>query len=295
VGPLKLPPVVLLDTGAVLTVTGTLTNSLIGGSLHGNPLHSHPVLTGAWIVGIPTHGGTGSLNMGDSAVRLTTKNGDIVDTAYVIRKAKNKEYKRAANEQELLKRFLQTRDGTLSPDESITVQELVVEQGMLRRRRDNDLRDIRINAKGTPLTLTLLTSPSPPHYGRIAELIRNQWRELGVDITILIPDTKEKFNDLLLARKYDILLFGQSLLDNLDSYPYWHSSQTQKETDSRKELRLDAYNVSQFSSFESDSLLVSIRETVTEQQRRVLLTELREIIKKEVPAIFLYSPLYLYS
>ena len=91
-----------------------------------------------------------------------------------------------------------------------------------------------------------------------------------------------------------MLLFGQSLLDNLDSYPYWHNSGAQKLT-SDSDLRLDAYNLSQYSSMKADVLLELIRQTAGENERIKYLEELREIIKTDVPAIFLYSPLYTFA
>ena len=91
------------------------------------------------------------------------------------------------------------------------------------------------------------------------------------------------------------MLFGQSLLDNLDSYPYWHSSGVQRSVENRHELLLDAYNLSQYASFEADSLLELIRKTGNARVREESLEELREILKDDVPAIFLYSPLYTFA
>ena len=99
----------------------------------------------------------------------------------------------------------------------------------------------------------------------------------------------------MLRRDYDILLFGQSLLDNLDSYPYWHSSGKQKQTDNRNELLLDAYNLSQYSSLESDVLLEYIRRTRNPDERQRSLQELRDVLKEDVPAVFLYSPVYTFA
>jgi peptide/nickel transport system substrate-binding protein len=84
-------------------------------------------------------------------------------------------------------------------------------------------------------------------------------------------------------------------LDNLDSYPYWHSSGVQKVTGDPKNLRQDAYNLSQYSSFRADALLETIRRTGNDKEREGALKELRELLKNDVPAIFLYSPLYTFA
>lgn len=296
VGPLQISPIVLLDTGAILTVTGSLADADLGSTLHGLPISAHPTQTGAWIAALPTHGGTGSLAIGSNLVRLLDENGDPIDSFYVWRTANSKDYRRASVEQHLVEQFIKTRsqDG-IPEDERVTVATLFLEKGMLRTRLSTDPQDIRINDVGDRLSLTLLTSSSPPQYKIIAENIRDQWAKLGVHVGILIPKTREEFEEKLLARDYDLLLFGQSLLDNLDAYPYWHSSGIQKLTDSKFDLRIDAYNLSQYASIAADGLLEVIRKTGDDKERQDALGELRDTLKNDVPAIFLYSPLYAFA
>lgn len=158
----------------------------------------------------------------------------------------------------------------------------------------------------------LLTSPLPPSYPKVAELVAKQWRAIGVDVSVVVPDDKREFEDRVIRREYDVLLFGQPLLENLDSYPYWHSSQIQifeepsesdelseeeieEEGPEAKGLRLDANNLSQFTNFKADALLEQIRGTRNEQVRKQTLDLLREVFREEVPAIVLYSPTYVFA
>ncbi|PIR48836.1 hypothetical protein COU80_04065 [Candidatus Peregrinibacteria bacterium CG10_big_fil_rev_8_21_14_0_10_55_24] len=297
VGVLQIDPIVLLDSGAVLTVTGALMDAASGSTLNGLPILQIPTQTGSWIVALPTHGGTGSIALGQNLIRLLDPTGEkIIDSFYLWRTTVPGDYRRAAEEQRILELFVATRDGgDVAPEDRIGIADLYLEKGMLRRRLSTDPRDIRVDDNGEKLSLTLLTSNSPPQYKSAAEIIQRQWGELGVHVGIVIPETREEFQEKLLARDYDVLLFGQSLLDNLDSYPYWHSSGTQKLTGNRNDLRLDAYNLSQYSSLKSDTLLELIRQTSSEEERQKALEELREILKEDVPAVFLYSPLYTFA
>jgi len=295
IGNLHIDPIVLLDTGAILAVTGSLIDVASGSLLNGLPITIHPTSSGSWIASLPTHGSTGSLTLGQNLVQLTDPEGSVIDSFYIWRTNKTKEYRRAAEEQRLLHLFLATRDGAVEDEEHITVQDLLLEKGMLRRRLSTDPRDIRVNDEGEKLSLTLLTSSSPPQYEHIAKMVKDQWAELGVHVGIIVPESRDEFEEKLLSRDYDILLFGQSLLDNLDSYPYWHSSGIQKLTGNRNDLRLDAYNLSQYSSLESDALLELIRQTNNDNERQEALKDLREVLKTNVPAVFLYSPLYTYA
>ncbi len=294
-GPLRLTPIALLDTGAVLTVTGSLSVVSLSGSLNTIPLSPHPTNTGAWIVGLPTTGGSGSLVEGYSLLQLADAKGKILDSYYLWRTTKSADFRRAVEEQRLVDLFIASRDAEFPEENKITVQNLYLEQGMLRRRLSTDPTDIRINDAGERLSLRLLTSSTPPEYPLIAKGIQAQWAKLGVEVTLQIPTSKQEFEEKMLTRDYDILLFGQSLLDNLDSYPYWHSSGVQKLNGQRRDLRIDAYNMSQYSSLEADSLLEVIRETQDDEERSLALQELREVLKNDVPAIFLYSPLYTYA
>lgn len=296
VGALKMDPIVLLDTGAVLTLTGSRMDAPEGSRVNGIPVETLSTSTGTWIVSLPTYSGTGSIGMGRNQILLTNNEGRTIDTFYLWRTNKPAEYKRASEELRLVDLFVRSRDIDGVPREDrITVEDLYLEKGMLRRRNSTDPLDIRVNDVGDRLSLRLLTSDSPPQYGRIAAMIKKQWETLGVHVGIDVPKTREIFEEKLLNRDYDVLLFGQSLLDNLDSYPYWHSSNTQKITDNRNDLRLDAYNLSQYSSLEADTLLELIRQTSNEEERKEALLELREIIKRDVPAVFLYAPLYTFA
>ena len=294
-GILKMDPVLYLDTGAALTVSGPSAGLSEKNKVNGIPLQANPTLSGSWMVAMPTVAGTGSLKIGLNLIRLTDDKGRTIDSCYVRRLIDPIEYQRAVQEQKLVDLFLQSKAKSIPEDKRIAVKDLTLEKGYLRRRKASDSTGIRINDRGQSLAVTLLTSPSPETYGDIAESIQKQWKKLGIDVRIDIPETRAIFEDKLLKRDYDVLLFGQSLLDNLDSYPYWHSSGVQRVTGNRSDLKIDAYNLSQYASFESDALLETIRGKYTEQERQEALKKLQEVLKKDVPAIFLYSPLYTFA
>lgn len=294
-GILKVEPVLFLDTGAVLTITGKTPGVSSKNKVNGVPLQSHATESGAWIVALPTYGGSGSLKLGLNILRFTNENGKILDSAYVRRITNAMEYQRATNEQNLVSQFLRSRDPATPQAERITVADLYVEAGYLRRRKPEDPVGVRMNDRGNPLKLTLLTSPSPASYAVVAAEIKKQWAALGVDVQIEVPATRAAFEDRLLKRDYDVLLFGQSLLNNLDSYPYWHSSGVQRVTENRGDLRLDAYNLSQYRAFSVDTLLETVRGNTTDSERQSALKDLQSSLRRDVPAVFLYSPLYTYA
>ncbi len=295
VGPLHIAPVVLLDTGAVLTVTGSLSIAGTGALLNGAPLLRHPTETGSWIVSLHADNSTGSLAIGMNLVRLTKRGGDVIDSTYVWRTSNVTQYRKAVEEQRLVDQFLKSKSADAPADMHLGISDLTLDSGMLRRRIPTDARDIRVNDQGEQLSLRLLTSPSPSSYRDVAHDIADQWRDLGVLVSVDIPGSAEEFEQRMLKRDYDVLLFGQSLLDNLDSYPYWHSSGVQRMRGGTVNLRLDAYNLSQYTSQKSDQLLETIRETTNDSERMRALEDLRSTLSADVPSIFLYSPLYTFA
>lgn len=276
---------------------------VLSGSIAGNPADFRlngvalqpGSASGAWRATLPIFQGTGALRGGENLLRLTDTKGKVIDSAYVFLALDDALYLRAARERSLVDQFALSKSPTLAQADRITIEDLAIDSGFLRRREADDPPSTRQNERGDPLKLTILTSPSPATYSTIAGQVAEQWRSLGVQVEVEIPATLQTFEQRMLNRDYDVLLFGQSLLDNLDSYPYWHSSQTQRIGNDSKDLRTDAYNLSQYRSKTADTLLQEIRTTNNEQERARSLKQLQEVMKNDVPAVFLYSPQYAYA
>ncbi|MEQ1849407.1 MAG: ABC transporter substrate-binding protein [Candidatus Peribacteraceae bacterium] len=305
VGPLRnTPRIALLQTGSMLTITGSTADLAFPIRINGIRAETGVTLkngtvrtlSGSWIVHIPSgDGSSGSIKTGLNVLRLMDGNDDIVDSAFVERFERTRDFALASDEYRIVEQFLRTRSLPDSDPAKITVGSMTLENGYLRRRRDNDPVPTRVNSRGESLRIRLLTSPQPTHYATIAEIVQKQWKQVGAEVVIDIPSTRKEFEEKLLKRDYDVVLFGQSMFDNLDSYPYWHSSQIQEQTDDQTKLKLDAFNLSQYASFEADALLTRIRETGNADARTKALKELSELLKRDIPAITLYSPLSVFA
>ncbi len=293
-GLLRIVTVVMADPSKPLTLTGTYAAVPRGAKINGLALHDDATASGSWMLSIPYLQGTGALKIGDNLLRVTERKNRIIDSMYVTVADTPAAFRALLQEQELMNRYVATKTGGGS-GQKIAIGNLALEDGRLRVRKSSDLPSVRINEKGEPLKLRLLTSPAPAAYKAVAENFKKQWALLGVDVTVDVPKDRAAFEVMLLKRDYDVLLFGQSLLDNPDSFPYWHSSGIQKLPAQEKNLRLDAYNLSQYSSFKADSLLETVRRTGSDTERRKALSDLRELLKNDVPAVFLYSPLYTFA
>lgn len=133
------------------------------------------------------------------------------------------------------------------------------------------------------LSIDLATSDTPD-LKQTAEIIKKAWTAIGVKVEIKIFESGELYQNIIRPRKYDTLLFGQLIGKDRDIFAFWHSSQRNS----------PGLNVSMYTNSKADSILETIRTTEDEQIRKTKYIELNSIIKNDIPAIFLYSPDFIY-
>lgn len=145
----------------------------------------------------------------------------------------------------------------------------------------------RKNAKGEILQFTLMARIDNENISqgdetrKVADFLIKSWQQVGVKVELQTVDPKT-FQERLQKREYDMVIAGQSLGYNLDTYSYWHSSQA----DGR------GLNLSNYKSFFADQLLEQIRDTFDSTEKNKKLKDLAVAIAKDVPAVFLYRPRY---
>ncbi len=116
-----------------------------------------------------------------------------------------------------------------------------------------------------------------------AYIIQQQLKDVGVEVVVETYGIDE-LQAIIQNRDYDMLLYGQSLGYNLDTFSFWHSSQATE----------GGLNLSNYQNAKADYYMESIRETFDEVERQEMLESLAEIIEADVPAVFLYTPTYYY-
>ncbi len=118
---------------------------------------------------------------------------------------------------------------------------------------------------------------------KVAEILKEDWELLGVKVEVQTFDPSNLNQDVINPRKYDALLFGQIVNRSLDLYAFWHSSQ-----------RNTGFNVAMYTNSKVDKLLEENRQTTDKavklENYKIIETE----IKNDIPAIFIYSPEFIY-
>ncbi|MDI6752734.1 MAG: hypothetical protein QME07_07835, partial [bacterium] len=82
----------------------------------------------------------------------------------------------------------------------------------------------------------------------------------------------------------EMILFGNTLSEPQDLYSFWHSSRR----------FYPGLNLSLYKNKDADNLMEKIRIEENKEKRLHDFKRLAEIITDESPAVFLYSPSYLY-
>lgn len=136
----------------------------------------------------------------------------------------------------------------------------------------------------TPLSITITTT-TWIDLKQTAEFLKNQWEPLGIKVEINNASISEFQQNFVRPRDYEVLLFGQEYFGNEpDPYPFWHSS----------EKKDPGKNIALFDNKDVDKILEETRETYDLEKRQKSYNEFEKIVSDEKPALFLYSPNYVY-
>ncbi len=140
------------------------------------------------------------------------------------------------------------------------------------------------SAKTTRLSFSVSTG-NVPELRAAAEYLREQWAAMGAEVDVKIFDQGDLSQNVIRPRKYDALLFGEVVGREADLYAFWDSSQ-------RNDPGL---NVALYANPTVDSALKDLRTTSDDATRASLYQTIIGELQKEVPAVFLYAPDFVYS
>lgn len=134
------------------------------------------------------------------------------------------------------------------------------------------------------LRFTLVTVDQPQMI-KIAEILKEQWKILGVEIEIQSVPLFQLEQDVIKPRNYDVLLFGEVLSAIPDPFPFWHSSQKND----------PGLNLALYESKKADEFLEENRKSSDPDTRAEKLNSFQNILIPDTPSIFLFSPDFVYS
>jgi len=150
------------------------------------------------------------------------------------------------------------------------------------RKKLNEICN-QMSTKTLPLKLSLVTV-NQPFLEKTANLLKEQWSALGIDVEIKTFEFNELMRDVIKPREYEMLLFGEALGMIPDPLAFWHSSR-----------KVDpGLNLALYENEKADEFLKKARTAQDFSELRENLEQFQKILIEDKPAIFLYSPNFLY-
>jgi len=150
------------------------------------------------------------------------------------------------------------------------------------RKKLNELCEDLFNE--TTLLEVTITTLDDPMLTKTANILKEQWKALGVKTTIKEKSVLELKEEVIRPRNFQLLLFGTMLSGTVNPLPLWHSTKIDD----------PGLNLSGYENEEADKLMETLIAENEEKGEEALI-KLQEMIMKEVPGVFLYNPYFVYS
>ena len=170
-------------------------------------------------------------------------------------------------------------------DNLANAQEILAKDGW--KKNVNGILEKTTTAKKKKTTMTLafsISTGNSPELAKTAELIKEDLTAIGMKVDVKTFETGNLNQSVIRPRKYDALLFGQIINHESDLFAFWHSSQ-------RKDPGL---NIAMYTNAKVDKILEDASTITDETDRVKKYAQFEDEIKKDMPAVFLYSPEFIY-
>jgi len=144
--------------------------------------------------------------------------------------------------------------------------------------------DVR-EKEGQPLALTLV-HPDDELHTQIAEMIQNNWGQIGVRVDLQPASYEMLVRDYLAPRSYQTALVDLTMArtPDPDPYPFWHQAEA-----------TGGQNYSQWDDRTASEYLETARTSTDFTDRTRLYRNFQVIFSKELPSLPLYYPVYSYG
>lgn len=178
------------------------------------------------------------------------------------------------------------RDDSTLVDRVENARSILVKDGWVMGSDGFLTKTVTENKKSTTIPLQFsISTGNAPELAKSAELIKIDLEALGMKVDVKTFEVGNLNQGVIRPRKYDALLFGQIINHESDLYAFWHSSQ-------RKD---PGSNVAEYTNAKVDKILEDAFITLDEATRIKKYSQFEDEIKNDMPAVFLYSPNFIYA
>jgi peptide/nickel transport system substrate-binding protein len=129
-----------------------------------------------------------------------------------------------------------------------------------------------------------ISTGDAPELRQVADELVSAWQALGAQVEVSVYETGDLNQNVIRPRQFDALLFGEVAGRDADVYPFWHSSQ-------RNDPGL---NIALYANTRADEFLEKARSTSEPKEIEENYLAFQKEVLGDVPAVFLYTPSFLY-
>ena len=144
--------------------------------------------------------------------------------------------------------------------------------------KDRDGDGVVEDSGGRPFAFTIRTNQGNDERKKIAEILQQRFKDLGVKVEIQTIDWASFIKEFVKPRKFEAIVLGLGFGSDPDQYVLWHSSQTGP----------DQMNRTGYVNPEVDALLEKGRASCRQEERVKYYHRIQEILAEDIPMIFLY-------
>ena len=143
-----------------------------------------------------------------------------------------------------------------------------------------------VRAKENEALNFTLVHPDDPTHARIAQIIQQEWLQIGVQVNLQAVPYDQIIPTYLAPRSYQAALIDLNLsrTPDPDPYPFWHQSEA-----------TGGQNYSQWDNRAASEYLEQARTESDFTARARLYRNFQVVFQKELPALPLYYPVYNYG
>lgn len=137
--------------------------------------------------------------------------------------------------------------------------------------------------KNEALKFNIYTNDTPTGT-KTAENLKEQWKKLGADVSVVTMPTKQLTEEIIKTRKYEVLVFSQKFGPDPDPFFFWHSSQ----------IKDPGLNLTGLNDPALDKLLTESRNITDTELRQQKYAEISRLLDAKNTQILLNQNLYTY-
>jgi len=226
--------------------------------------------------------------LADSSVRkaleITTPKDEIINNIlFGFAKTANNSIPPALDlEKSLSNPSIEISTSTIPTDDSIARAQSILEANGWKKNEDGIYEKEKDKQKSI-FSLSISTS-NVPELVQVANLVADSWKKVGIDASVKVFEPGDLSQTIIRPRNFEVLLFGMIIHRYPDLYAFWHSSQ-----------RIDpGLNITSYANISVDKLLDDLRTLTDKEKIESSIAEFNQNITEDKPAIFLYTPQFIY-